>query len=117
LGREENILGKVRSQYRASVRIGISEEHRQPAELLKAYQEACAALDESGSSVSFYSDPVPQKAQVADVMARLLKAFRQGSSVTTALRDFLRWRCQRIIQRARFSSARHAHVGYRAHGA
>jgi AraC-like DNA-binding protein/ligand-binding sensor protein len=85
----ESILGKVRSQYRASVRIGISEEHRQPGELLKAYQEACAALDEGGSSVSFYSDPMPQKAQVADVMARLLKAFRQGSNVSTALREFL----------------------------
>lgn len=85
----ESIVGKVRSQCRASVRIGISEEHRQPAELLKAYQEACAALDAGGSSVSFYSDPVPQKPQLSEVMTGLLKAFRQGGNISSALREFL----------------------------
>jgi AraC-like DNA-binding protein/ligand-binding sensor protein len=85
----ENILGKVRSHTNASVRIGISEEHRQPGELLKAYQEACAALDAGGSPVTFFSDPKPQKAQVPDVMTRLLKAFRQGSSASSVLREFL----------------------------
>ncbi|HLV85883.1 MAG TPA: PocR ligand-binding domain-containing protein [Candidatus Sulfotelmatobacter sp.] len=85
----ENILSKVRSQTNACARIGISEEHRQPAELLKAYHEACAALDQDGASVSFFSDPQPQKLQVSDVMARLMKAFRQGTSSTTVVREFL----------------------------
>ena len=85
----ESILVKVRSHCHASIRIGISEDHRQPAELLHAYQEACAALDADGSTVSFFSDPKPQKGQVSDVMTRLLKAFRQGSNVANVLREFL----------------------------
>ena len=85
----ENILSKVRSQTNATARIGISEEHRQPAELLKAYHEACAALDQDGASISFFSDPEPQKLQVSEAMARLLKTFRQGTSFSTVLREFL----------------------------
>jgi AraC-like DNA-binding protein/ligand-binding sensor protein len=85
----ENILNKVRSQTNAAARIGISEEHRQPAELLKAYHEACAALDQDGASISFFSDPEPQKLQVSESMGRLLKAFRQGSSFSAVLREFL----------------------------
>jgi AraC-like DNA-binding protein/ligand-binding sensor protein len=85
----ESILVKVRSQTIATVRIGISEEHHQPAELLKAYQEACSALDAGGSSVSFFSDPKSQKAQPAEVMARLVKAFRHGTSVSSIMREFL----------------------------
>jgi AraC-like DNA-binding protein len=85
----QRILAKVRSQTNAMVRIGISEEHGQPAELLKAYQEACVALDAGGSFVSFFSDPKLQKAQPAEVMARLVKAFRQGTSVSSVMREFL----------------------------
>lgn len=85
----ESILAKVRSQTNAAVRIGISEEHRQPAELLKAYQEACAALDTGGTMVSFFSDPKAQSAQPSEVMARLLKTFRHGSSVSSVMREFL----------------------------
>jgi hypothetical protein len=39
--------------------------------------------------VSFFGDPKPQKAQVADSMTRLLKAFRQGTHVSAILREFL----------------------------
>ena len=85
----ESIVSKVRSHTNAAVRIGISEEHRQPAELLQAYQEACSALDAGGPTVSFFSDPKPQKAQISDVMARLLKAFRQGAGISSVLREFL----------------------------
>jgi len=85
----ESILGRVRSQTRATVRIGISEEHRQPAELLEAYQEACAALAAGDSTVSFVSEPKPRKTQVSDIMARLLKSFRQGTGASSVLREFL----------------------------
>jgi AraC-like DNA-binding protein/ligand-binding sensor protein len=85
----ESIVGKVRSQANATVRIGISGEHRQPTELLKAYQEACAALDAGDSMASFFNDPKPHKTQPSEVMARLIKAFRQGTSVSSVMREFL----------------------------
>jgi AraC-like DNA-binding protein len=85
----ESVLSKVRAHASATARVGISEEHRQPAELLKAYQEACAALDSGGASVSFFSDPKPQKAQPSDVMAQLVKAFRCGGNVSSVMREFL----------------------------
>jgi AraC-like DNA-binding protein/ligand-binding sensor protein len=85
----ESILAKVRSEASATARVGVSEEHRQPTELLKAYQEACAALDAGGASVSFFSDPEPQKAQPSEVMARLVKAFRCGNNVSSVMREFL----------------------------
>ncbi len=85
----KSVLAKVRSQTNATVRIGISEEHRQPAELLKAYQEACAALDAGDTLVSFFSDPKPQDAHPSEVMVRLVKAFRNGTSVSIVMREFL----------------------------
>lgn len=85
----DNILGRVRCQTNASIRIGISEEHRQPRELLNAYHEACAALDSGGSTISFFSDPAPHKMQLSDLLTQLLKAFRQGSSASRVLREFL----------------------------
>jgi AraC-like DNA-binding protein/ligand-binding sensor protein len=85
----ESILAKIRSHSAVSIRIGVSEEHPQPAELLQAYQEACAALDSGGSTISFFSGPKPQKAQVADVMTRLVKTFHQGTRVSTVLQEFL----------------------------
>jgi AraC-like DNA-binding protein/ligand-binding sensor protein len=85
----ESILAKVRPETTLALRIGISEEHRQPAELLKAYQEACAALDSGANLVSFFRDPKPQKSQPSEVMSRLIKAFRHGNSVSSVLREFL----------------------------
>jgi AraC-like DNA-binding protein/ligand-binding sensor protein len=85
----ENILAYVRSQANATARIGVSEEHGQPAELLKAFQEAYAALDSNGASISFFNDPKPKKAQPSEVMARLVKAIRHGTRVSTIMWEFL----------------------------
>src|SRR5438445_5616903 len=85
----ESILSQVRLQGNATARIGISEEHRQPAELLKAYQEACGALDSGGTLVSFFNDPTPRKAQPSEVMARLVKAVQSGTSGSSVMREFL----------------------------
>lgn len=85
----ETILSKLRVQCHAAVRIGISEEHGQPAELLRAYQEACAALGSGSESVLFFNDPQPNKAQISDVMTRLLKSFRRGENISGALRELL----------------------------
>jgi AraC-like DNA-binding protein/ligand-binding sensor protein len=84
-----SILTKVRSYATAVARIGISEEHLQPAELLNAYQEARAALDAGDDSVSFFSDPKTEKIQPAEVMVRLVTAIRRGGNVSGALQEFL----------------------------
>jgi len=84
-----NILAKIHSHANASARIGVSKEHRQPVELLKAYQEACASLDRGSSAVSFFDDPHQRRAQHSEVMAKLVKAFRHGTSVSEVIRDFL----------------------------
>ena len=41
------------------------------------------------SLVSFFNDPKPHKTQPSEVMARLIKAFRQGTSVSSVMREFL----------------------------
>jgi AraC-like DNA-binding protein/ligand-binding sensor protein len=84
-----SILSKVRGLANATARVGISEEHQQPVELLKAYQEACAALDSGGKVVSFFSDPTPPQAQPSEVMERLVRALRQGTSISAPMREFL----------------------------
>lgn len=85
----ESIMAHIRLQGNAAARIGISEEHRQPAELLQAYQEACGALDSGGASVSFFNDPTPRKAQPSEVMARLVKTVQRGASGSSVMREFL----------------------------
>lgn len=84
-----NILAKVRTQADVSARVGISEQHLQPVELLKAYQEACAAIDSGSSRISFFGEPVVRKALPSEVMAQLIKAFRQGTHISHVLREFL----------------------------
>jgi AraC-like DNA-binding protein/ligand-binding sensor protein len=84
-----NILAKVRAQADVSARVGISEQHVQPVELLKAYQEACAAIDSGSSRISFFGEPVVRKALPSEVMAQLIKAFRQGTHISHVLREFL----------------------------
>ena len=83
------IVAKVRAQTDASARVGISERHHQPVELLKAYQEACAAIDSGSSTISFFNAPQPRKAQPSEIMARLLQAFRLGTSASVVMREFL----------------------------
>jgi AraC-like DNA-binding protein/ligand-binding sensor protein len=85
----ESILAKVRSLASATARIGVSEEHRQPAELLRGYQEACAALDSGGVAISFFNDPKPKKAQPSEIMAHLVSGFRHRSNVSGVIGEFL----------------------------
>lgn len=84
-----SVLGKLGSLARVTGRVGISSEHRHPAQLLKAYQEASAALDSNDGSVVFFGDRKPHKEQAPEVMARLIKALRSGSSISGAMHEFL----------------------------
>jgi AraC-like DNA-binding protein/ligand-binding sensor protein len=83
------ILATIPSHSGAMARIGISTTHSQPAELVRAYQEASAALDLREGKVSFFDDPAPLESQPVKAMERLLKAIRQGTHVPLAIREFL----------------------------
>ena len=85
----QNILSKVRSLASVAARIGISDEHRQPVQLLKAYQEACAALDSNSTPVVFFADRQPHKEQAPELIARLVKTLRSGSSISGVIHEFL----------------------------
>ena len=85
----EAVLAHARSHGGVTGRVGISAEHRQVSEMLDAYQEACAALDEDSVSVSFFADPASTKAQPADALGRLVKAIRKGMPAPAAMHDLL----------------------------
>jgi AraC-like DNA-binding protein len=85
----EEILAAVRSHYGEAARIGISAVHGQPAELVHAYHEACAALDSGAAAVSFFNDPAPIAAEPVEVLEKLFKAIRQGTHMQAAMREFL----------------------------
>ncbi|HTR67546.1 MAG TPA: PocR ligand-binding domain-containing protein [Terriglobales bacterium] len=85
----EAILEAVCSHCGSSARIGISAAHRQPGELVQAYQEACAAMDAGSGAVSFFGDAAPRGSRPVGALERLVHAIRQGTDVPAASREFL----------------------------
>ncbi len=85
----EAILGALGTHSVATARIGISAACRQPAELMQAYQQACAALDSGAGAVSFFTDPAPKGTRPMEALERLVQAIRQGSEAPGAVREFL----------------------------
>lgn len=85
----DSILSKVRAQGVSAARIGISEIHSQPEELIRAYHQASAALDCGGSGVSFFNTPATQDSHSVQPLAPLIKAIQQGVKVDAAVREFL----------------------------
>lgn len=83
------ILSAITSQCGTWVRVGISEAHAHPAELVQAYQEACAALEESSDNICFFDHPDPQPDKPVEALIHLAKAIQQGRGLGPALRDFL----------------------------
>ena len=73
----------------AWVRIGVSEAHGNPAELVQAYEEARAALDASSDNICFYEAVGSQPKQPGEALNHLVKAVKQGRGLGQALRDFL----------------------------
>ncbi|HKW16002.1 MAG TPA: PocR ligand-binding domain-containing protein [Terriglobales bacterium] len=85
----QSISSAITAQAGAWVRIGISEAHRYSAELVQAYQEACAALESSRDNICFFdrSDSRPEKP--ADTLSHLVNAVKQGHGLAPALQEFL----------------------------
>lgn len=84
-----SISTAITAQTGAWVRIGISEAHRHPAELVQAYEEARAALDASGDNICFFESTGSQTEKPMETLSHLVKAVKQGRGLGQALRDFL----------------------------
>ena len=85
----EAILEVVQTNGGALAHIGISASHPQPTELVRAYQEACAALDYGGPKISFFKDPERPATSPSEALERLVRAIRRDADVPAALREFL----------------------------
>jgi AraC-like DNA-binding protein/ligand-binding sensor protein len=72
-----------------SARIGISQRHTQPSELVRAYHEACAALDSSNSEICFFEHPAVVSSRPIELLNALLHAIREAKPVAPAIREFL----------------------------
>lgn len=84
-----SISNAISTQTDAWVRIGVSEAHGNPAELVQAYEEARAALDASGDNICFYEPVGSQPKLPGETLSHLVKAVKQGRGLGQALRDFL----------------------------
>jgi AraC-like DNA-binding protein/ligand-binding sensor protein len=85
----ESVLSRVKMQGVDAVRLGISSAHERPEDLLRAYHEACAALDSVNLPVCFYEDVHSATALPGQSLAPLIKAIQRGLGVDGAVRDLL----------------------------
>jgi AraC-like DNA-binding protein/ligand-binding sensor protein len=85
----DSLLGLVQAQWPGAARIGISELHRQPSEILQAYHEASAAVGSGSDSVSFFHHPSPQSNHPVKSLGRILRAILNGEDAAPATREFL----------------------------
>lgn len=85
----ESIQAAVRAQCSAIARIGVSEGGRTPAELVRAYQEACSALELGAATVSFFDDPINRASQPVEALGQLHRAIVRGEGTSSATRKFL----------------------------
>jgi AraC-like DNA-binding protein/ligand-binding sensor protein len=83
----ESVLAAVKLQGIGAVRLGISLAHEQPEDLLRAYHEACSALDGAASAVCFYEDLHPVRTAPGQSLGPLIKAIQNGEGVEGAVRD------------------------------
>jgi AraC-like DNA-binding protein/ligand-binding sensor protein len=85
------LVRTARTQGSMTAAVGISGLHQQPAELLRAYHEAIAALDSGHSTLSWFESMPERQQQPAQALGRVLKALQAGESaaITAPLREFL----------------------------
>jgi AraC-like DNA-binding protein/ligand-binding sensor protein len=94
------LVRAVRAQGLTQVRVGVSALHGQPAELLRGYHEACAALDATqgvgahstqAGAIQWFESLPERRQQPAQVLSTVLKALQSGApgEVATGVREFL----------------------------
>ena len=85
------MLRAVKNQGIGPARVGISQVHGRSQELLRAYHEACSALDAGQTAVSFFATPAPRAKEPSESLRNLCKALQRGeaAAVGAAVRDFL----------------------------
>jgi len=85
------LLRTARSHGMLAALIGISGQHQEPTELLRAYHEATAALDAGHSTVNWFETLPERRQDPTQTLARVLRALQAGeaSALTAALREFL----------------------------
>lgn len=85
------LVRTARTQGVALVHVGISAQHSQPAELLRAYHEAVSAVEAGRTTVNWF-EAMPERVQhPAQSLEGILKALRaaDAEAINAALRDFL----------------------------
>jgi AraC-like DNA-binding protein/ligand-binding sensor protein len=88
-GVAESILAAVRAQGVDSARLGVSELHSRPEDLLRAYHQACAALESSNLPICFFEESAAAQRLPGQSLAPLVKAIQQAGNVDAAVRDLL----------------------------
>jgi AraC-like DNA-binding protein/ligand-binding sensor protein len=102
------ILRAVRNQGIERARVGISQVHGRAQELLRAYHEACSALDASVAEVGFFAASPDRKREPTEGLRKLFKALQRGEAATVAVevreflsqagstRGLLTWACEHL---------------------
>jgi AraC-like DNA-binding protein/ligand-binding sensor protein len=85
-----NSLAAAAGEHSAGLaRIGVSAAHRQPEELVHAYQEACVALHSGSGQICFFNDPVSSNRKPIETLERMVKEIQKGSDSSAAIQEFL----------------------------
>ncbi|HEX7361782.1 MAG TPA: PocR ligand-binding domain-containing protein [Bryobacteraceae bacterium] len=85
----QSILDCARLHSVLSARIGISQRHAQSSELVRAYHEACAALDSRDSEICLFEVPTAVSSRPIEHLNAVLDAIRQEKPVAPSVREFL----------------------------
>jgi AraC-like DNA-binding protein/ligand-binding sensor protein len=85
----DSILTAARAQGIGDARFGVSGLHARPEDLLRAYYQACAALEGSDLDICFFEESAATGRRPGPSLAPLVKAIQEGEKVDAAVRDLL----------------------------
>jgi AraC-like DNA-binding protein len=85
----DSILTATKEQGVGDARFGISAFHSRPEDLLRAYYQACAALESSDLPICFFEESAATGRRPGPSLAALVKAIQEGDKVDAAVRDLL----------------------------
>lgn len=87
----QTLLRILHSEGLTEARIGISGLHQQPAEMLRAYREAIAALDSGRSGLTWFEALTEVQQRPAQSLAKVMASLQTGDPalIGSTLREFL----------------------------